>query len=408
MAFLNLFDQGKIKQIAEQLPRPYIEKQKRSVVDALGFVLAEDVICEEDIPPKARSEVDGYAVRSRDVKGASVERPSLLTKVGAIAVDEVPTFTLLPGECAYIPTGAILPQGADAVVMIEHSEESGNFVEVFKTVAPLENVISPGEDMKNGDIVLKQGDVIDAAAVGLLTYLGKTDVNVYAPLRVYVAATGNEIVEPAEAAPLGRYHDANSFSVTALLNDHGFLATRGPIIPDDITLLKQTLKEASEHFNAVVFTGGSSAGVRDLVVNALRDEGGTLIAHGFTIKPGKPTIIGSIGSSVFIGLPGHPMSCYVSASLILLPLLRSLRNEEIKPLPLLKARLRTSVFSKIGVEEWIPMKLDFDHASAELWVEPVFSKSAMVSSLVRNDGFLRVPPEKEGLEMGELVEVLLL
>ncbi|WP_018962906.1 gephyrin-like molybdotransferase Glp [Coprothermobacter platensis] len=408
MAFLNLFDQGKIKQIAEQLPHPCIEKQKRSVLDALGYVLAEDVICEEDIPPKARSEVDGYAVRSRDVKGASVERPSLLTKVGTIAVDEVPTFTLLPGECAYIPTGAILPQDADAVVMIEHAEESGNFVEVFKTVAPLENVISPGEDMKNGDAVLKQGDVIDAAAVGLLSYLGKTDVSVYAPLRVYVAATGNEIVEPSEAAPLGRYHDANSFSVTALLNDHGFLATRGPIIPDDITLLKQTLKEASEHFNAVVFTGGSSAGVRDLVVNALRDEGGTLIAHGFTIKPGKPTIIGSMGSSVFIGLPGHPMSCYVSASLILLPLLRSLRNEEIKPLPLLKARLRTSVFSKIGVEEWIPMKLDFDHASAELWVEPVFSKSAMVSSLVRNDGFLRVPPEKEGLEMGELVEVLLL
>jgi len=142
-----------------------------------------------------------------------------------------------------------------------------------------------------------------------------------------------------------------------------------------------------------------------LVVRAVDEAGGTVLAHGFTIKPGKPTVIGIVKDKLFVGLPGHPMSCFVSASLILMPLLRRLQGENVKPMPLLKARLRTAVFSRIGVEEWIPVRLSYEE---ELWAEPVFSKSGMVSSMVRNEGFLRIPPECEGMEPGEVVEVLLL
>ena len=173
MAFLNLYDQRRLWELTENIPLEPIPEQK-SIYDALGLVCAEDVVATENVPPKARSEVDGYAVRSRDVKGASVERPSLLTRVGSIAVDEVPQFELNPGECAYIPTGGILPTGADAVVMIEFVEESGNYVEIFKPVAPLENVVSPGEDMALGDVVVKRGQRISPQVIGLGTSIWRT------------------------------------------------------------------------------------------------------------------------------------------------------------------------------------------------------------------------------------------
>ncbi|HOL52857.1 MAG TPA: molybdopterin molybdotransferase MoeA [Coprothermobacter proteolyticus] len=404
MAFLNLFDQRKLWELAEKIPLEPLSERK-SIYDALGLVCAEDVLAPEDIPPKARSEVDGYAVRSRDVKGASVERPSLLTRVGSIVVDEVPQFELNPGECAYIPTGAILPKGADAVVMIEYVEESGNYVEVFKPAAPLENVVSPGEDMKQGDIVLKRGQRITPQVVGLLSYLGKLEVQVYRPLKVFVAATGNEIVEPTQVPNLGQYRDANSLTVWSMLKERGFYAHRGSIIRDELENIHEVINKATQNYDVIVLTGGSSAGIRDLVVRAVEEAGGTVLAHGFTIKPGKPTVIGIVKEKLFVGLPGHPMSCFVSASLILMPLLRRLQGENVKPMPLLKARLRTAVFSKIGVEEWIPVRLSYEE---ELWAEPVFSKSGMVSSMVRNEGFLRIPPECEGMEPGEVVEVLLL
>lgn len=404
MAFLNLFDQRGLWELTEKIPLEPIPEQK-SIFDALGFVSAEDVITLENVPPKARSEVDGYAVRSRDVKGASVERPSLLTRVGSIAVDEVPHFELNPGECAYIPTGGILPTGADAVVMIEFVEESGNYVEVFKPVAPLENVVSPGEDMALGDVVVKRGQRITPQVIGLLSYLGRLEIQTFKPLRIFVAATGNEIVEPNQVLRLGQYRDANSFTVLAMLKEKGFDAQRGAIVPDELSSIREVVNKAAQNYDAVVLTGGSSAGIRDLVVRAVEEEGGTVLAHGFTIKPGKPTIIGTIKDKLFVGLPGHPMSCFVSAGLILMPLLRKLQGEDVKPTPLLKARLRTAVFSRIGVEEWIPVRLRYEE---ELWAEPVFTKSGMVSSMVRNEGFLRVPPECEGVEPGEVVEVLLL
>jgi molybdopterin molybdotransferase len=404
MAFLNLFDQRKLWELSEKIPLEPLSERK-SIYDALGLICAEDVLAPEDIPPKARSEVDGYAVRSRDVKGASVERPSLLTRVGSIVVDEAPQFELNPGECVYIPTGAILPKGADAVVMIEYVEESGNYVEVFKAVAPLENVVSTGEDMKQGDIVLKRGQRITPQVVGLLSYLGKLEVQVYRPLRVFVAATGNEIVEPAQVPSLGQYRDANSLTVWSMLKERGFYAHRDSIIRDELENIREVINKATQNYDVIVLTGGSSAGIRDLVVRAVEKAGGTVLAHGFTIKPGKPTVIGIVKDKLFVGLPGHPMSCFVSASLILMPLLRKLQGENVKPMPLLKARLRTAVFSRIGVEEWIPVRLSYEE---ELWAEPVFSKSGMVSSMVRNEGFLRIPPECEGMEPGEVVEVLLL
>ena len=404
MAFLNLFDQRKLWELAKKIPLEPVLEQK-SIFDALGLVCAEDVVAPEDVPPKARSEVDGYAVRSRDVKGASVERPSLLTCVGSIAVDEVPQFELNAGECAYIPTGGILPTGADAVVMIEFVEESGNYVEVFKPVAPLENVIPPGEDMALGDVVVKRGQRINPQVIGLLSYIGRLEVQVFKPFRVFVAATGNEIVEPNQVPRLGQYRDANSFTVLTMLKEKGFDAQRGAIVPDELSSIREVINKAAQNYDAVVLTGGSSAGIRDLVVRAVEEEGGTVLAHGFTIKPGKPTIIGIIKDKLFVGLPGHPMSCFVSAGLILMPLLKKLQGEDVKPTLLLKARLRTAVFSRIGVEEWIPVRLRYEE---ELWAEPVFTKSGMVSSMVRNEGFLRVPPECEGLEPGEVVEVLLL
>ncbi|HAR40275.1 MAG TPA: molybdopterin molybdenumtransferase MoeA [Coprothermobacter sp.] len=404
MAFLNLFDQRKLWELSEKIPLEPLSERK-SIYDALGLICAEDVLAPEDIPPKARSEVDGYAVRSRDVKGASVERPSLLTRVGSIVVDEAPQFELNPGECVYIPTGAILPKGADAVVMIEYVEESGNYVEVFKAVAPLENVVSTGEDMKQGDIVLKRGQRITPQVVGLLSYLGKLEVQVYRPLRVFVAATGNEIVEPTQVPSLGQYRDANSLTVWSMLKERGFYAHRDSIIRDELENIREVINKATQNYDVIVLTGGSSAGIRDLVVRAVEKAGGTVLAHGFTIKPGKPTVIGIVKDKLFVGLPGHPMSCFVSASLILMPLLRKLQGENVKPMPLLKARLRTAVFSRIGVEEWIPVRLSYEE---ELWAEPVFSKSGMVSSMVRNEGFLRIPPECEGMEPGEVVEVLLL
>jgi molybdopterin molybdotransferase len=405
MAFLNLFDQGKLWQLADSLPIS-VTVTDRASIDALGMVVARDVVAPADVPPMARSEVDGYAVRSRDVKGASVERPSLLMKVRSLAVDEVPDFALQPGECAYIPTGGILPQGADSVVMIEYAEENGDFVDVFKPVAPLENVISAGEDIKSGEVVIRKGQRILPQAVGLLNYLGILRVEVYDPLSIYVAATGNEIVEPNVEPRLGQYRDANSFTVYSLLKQSGFKVERGPIITDDLSEIKYAISSACVSHDVVVLTGGSSAGMRDLVVQALEEEGGHVLAHGFTLKPGKPTIIGTIKDRLFVGLPGHPMSCFVSASLILMPLLKRIQGEEVKPIPLLKARLKSAVFSRIGVEEWIPARIFFE--DGQLLVEPASSKSGMVSSMVKNDGFLRVPPEREGIEPGEVVEVLLL
>ncbi|NPV88505.1 molybdopterin molybdotransferase MoeA [Coprothermobacteraceae bacterium] len=404
MAFLNLLDISRVLKLASEFSI-HLESESVSLYDAVGRVLSEDVYADADMPPAPRSEVDGYAVRSADVKGASTERPSLLTLRGSVQVNEVPSTSVGPGEAIYVPTGAILPPGADAVVMIEHCEESHPYLEVFKPVAPRENVMGPGEDIRSGELLLKRGQRLSPEAIGLLAYLGKVELRVVRPLSVYVSATGDEIVEPSVPVGLGQYRDANTYTVAAMLKKWGFRTHRGPILKDDLTSLVGALREASESHDVVVFTGGSSAGVRDLVITAVEQCGGVVKAHGFAIRPGKPTIIGQVGRSLFVGLPGHPMSCFVSASLILLPLVRSLQGEEVQPVPLLKAKLAKSVFSRIGVEEWIPARVE---VGDEIMAVPVFSKSGMVSAMIKNPAFIRVPPEAEGLEAGESVEVLTL
>lgn len=378
--------------------------------DALHRVCGADIVSPEDLPPLPRATMDGYAVRAADTFGASDSIPALLDVAGAVAMGKISGIAVGPGQAAAIPTGGFLPQGADAVVMVEYTGPAGEgAIEISRPVTAGENVLGKAEDAARGDIVIGAGKRLLPQEIGLLAGLGITKVQVYRRPKAAVISTGDEIVPVADAPPPGRIRDINAHSIAALVRSASGEADLFDPVPDDPALLREALEKALASADVVVLSGGSSVGERDHMLQVVSSlPGSRVLAHGIAISPGKPTLIASVGGKPVFGLPGHPVSALVVAQVFLAPFLLYLQGQELKRTPAgmrVRAALISSVHSAQGREDYVRVKLE--ERQGFPGARPVFGKSGMLSTLVKADGFIVLPIHAEGIPAGETVDVFL-
>jgi molybdopterin molybdotransferase len=385
-----------------------VEIEEVDTTSALGRVNVDPIIAGYPLPSFRRSTVDGYAVQAGSTHGASDTLPAYLELVGEIHMGTVPNFSVKPGQCGLIHTGGMLPDGTDAVVMVEYTQRSQpEEIEIFKSVAVGENVLQVGEDVKEGEEVIPSGVKIRPAEIGGLMALGITKIVVYKKPHVGIISSGDEVVPPWEEMKPGQVRDINTYSLSALVEQYGAEARSYGIIHDEFDDLLEVASRALEECDLVVITAGSSASARDItadVINALGEPG--VLVHGVNVRPGKPTILGICNRKPVIGLPGNPVSALVIAGIFILPLIDQVIGiNNPRPKAALKARLSINLATRSGREDWIPVKLQAREEG--LIADPIFGKSNLIFILSRADGLIRVPPDTTGLGVGEEVEVFL-
>jgi molybdopterin molybdotransferase len=375
--------------------------------EALGRVTAEAVSAPAAVPSFVRSTMDGYAVRAQDTFGASQSLPAYLSLIGEAPMGRAPDFPLGSAQAALVHTGGMLPEGADAVVMIELTQKvSEREIEVLKAVAPGENLLRVGDDIARGAPVVGAGHWLRPQDLGGLMALGITEVAVARRPRVALLATGDEVVPPeAEAGP-GQVRDVNSYSVAGQIEQSGGVPIRRGIAPDNVAGLKAAAEAALAEADVLVLSAGSSVSVRDMtgeVIAGLGQPG--VLVHGVAVKPGKPTILAVADGKPIFGLPGNPVSAMVIADLFLVPTLYQLQGCDRPPRQSVRARLSHNVSSQAGRVDYVPARLR--QREGEWWAEPVFGKSNQIFTLVFADGMLVVPMDSNGIATGETVEVRL-
>jgi molybdopterin molybdotransferase len=410
--FLTLLPPDEARRLLLSNLPPKIDPERIDVSSALGRVLAEDIFSARPLPDFQRSTVDGYAVLAGETHGASDSLPAYLKLIGEVPMGDKPAFALGRGQCALIHTGGMLPDGADAVVMLEYTQGTQtDEIEIFRAVAEGENVIRIGEDVMQGQLVQRWGTVMRPAEIGGLMALGITSVYVVRRIEVGLISTGDEVVAPSDQPRPGQVRDINSYTLAALVDQSGGKAKPYGIIGDRLDSLKEAAAKALLECEVVIITAGSSASTRDMTAEVIRwlGEPGVLV-HGINTRPGKPTILGVCNGKAVIGLPGNPVSALVNGYLFVVPVIEHLLGILPRPRPTVPARLTVNLASQAGREDWWPVKLAVsDQPSVVRYeAEPIFGKSNLIFTLAAADGLLRIPPDATGLSAGEIIDVLLL
>jgi molybdopterin molybdotransferase len=376
-----------------------------ALADARGRVPAEPVRAPHDLPGFARSTVDGYAVRAADTYGASEGLPSPLDVTGAVAMGRAPDVAVAAGTAVVMPTGGVIPDGADAVVMVEHTQEAmPGTIEVMRPVAPGEGLVRADEDARAGGELLPAGRPLRAQDLGLLAAAGATEVRVHARPRVAIVSTGDEVVPPAtQELAVGQVRDASALALAALVRDAGGEPDPRGIVPDDHDALAAALRDAVASYDVVLVSAGSSVGARDVTADVVAGLGQPGIwAHGIAIRPGKPTLLADCGGVPVIGLPGNPRSALVVFRLVGMPVVRLVGGmTQPPPAPSVRACLERDVPSAAGRLDVVQVAVCDGVAS------PLFGASALLSVLTAADGFVVVPDDATGLPGGSEVDVTL-
>ncbi len=396
------------------LPDFSTEEELVDVLSAIGRVTARDVQAPHALPAFSRSSMDGFAVRAVDTYGVSESIPGYLTIAGEVPMGAEPDFALQPGQAALIHTGGMLPRNADAVIMVEQTEQTRNGeISILKGVAPGENVILMGEDVQEGQIVIQGGTRVRPAEVGGCMALGITQLRIAKKPRIGILSSGDEVIAPEREPAPGQVRNVNSYSLAALVMEAGGEPALYGIVPDKLGLMKEWASKALSECQAVVITAGSSASARDMTAEVIASLGGPgVLVHGVNVRPGKPTILAVCNGKAVIGLPGNPVSALVIAGLFVAPVIKKLLGEKVdRPRKACMARLSLNIPSQAGREDWIAVKLTASVEQSDeeqAWLaEPIFSKSNLIFSLVAADGLIRIPPDATGLEAGEQVQVFL-
>jgi len=383
------------------------EVEEVSILEATDRILAEDIVSDINVPEFNRSTVDGYAIKSEDSHGASESVPSLLNIIGEVKIGEVPHKAIRSGEAMYIPTGAMVPEGADGVVMIEHTEKlDDHSLMVYKPISFNENIIQKGDDIKKGEVALKKGRRINPEVVGVLAALGISKVKVYKKPRFYIISTGDEIIDIDEKLELGKIRDINSYALYSLITKLGGSVVGKSIVKDNYDLLKDEVEKAIALSHIVLISGGSSVGTRDYTAKVINSLGGKgVFVHGISIKPGKPTIVGEGGGKLIFGLPGHPVSSIIVFKAVVEPFVKH-KMGIVEYKPKVKAIMDFNFHSHPGQETYQMVKLR--EVDGEIHASPNFGKSGMISLLSNSDGYIIIKPHEEGVYKGEEREVYLL
>jgi molybdopterin molybdotransferase len=353
--------------------------------------------------------VDGFAVRAGDTFGASDSLPAYLDMVGEVPMGGTPDFSIEKGKCGLIHTGGMLPGGADAVVMVEHTQQAReNQIEILRAVGVGENVLQIGEDVTGGQEVIPKGVKLRPAEIGGLMALGITQVSAARQPRVGILSSGDEVVTPEDEIKPGQVRDVNTYTLSALVKHYGGLPVPYGIVPDRLEVMRETAGRALEECDLVVITAGSSASTRDLTAQVIDNLGSPgVLVHGVNVRPGKPTILGICHGKTMIGLPGNPVSALVIAGLFVVTVIERLMGmHRARPAASISAKLTLNLASQAGREDWIPVRLLSGESGFQ--AEPVFGKSNLIFTLARADGLVRIPPDATGLNAGSPVEVLLM
>ncbi len=375
--------------------------------DALDRVLAEDLVSPTELPSFPRSTMDGFAVRAADTFGATEGLPAYLQVVGEVLMGRMPAVKVGSGQTARIYTGGMLPSGADAVIMVEQTQEVGpDTIEVLRAVAPGENLVQVGEDVRRDDPILPRGHVLRPQDLGGLVALGITEVQVSRRLRVGIISGGDEVVDPEVEPGPAQIRDINSYTVAAMVRRAGHEPWIVGVVPDVYAELEAAAERAFPECDLLILSAGSSVSLRDMTaqVIATLGEPGVLV-HGVSLKPGKPTILAVCDGKPVFGLPGNPVSCMVTFDLFVVPTLARLSGARTPPRRVVSARLARNVASATGREDYVQVRLE--QRDEGVYAVPVFGKSNLIYTLIRADGMLKVPLDKGGLAAGESVDVVL-
>lgn len=380
-------------------------RERVGLGEALGRVLASDVVAQRDNPPFDRAAMDGFAVKGENTFGATQGNPIYFKIIGEVFTGESFAGRVGDFEAVRVSTGAAMPAGANAVVMLEHVNELDGEIEVLKAVPPGKNVSLRGEDYRRGQRLLERGRVLNPQEIAVLASLGLKEVEVYLKPRVGIISTGNEIVAPGEELKEGQVYDTNSFALAALCRHAGATPQRLGIVEDDYEEMRRAV-EAGLSFDVLLITGATSVGKRDLVPDIVA-ELGEVVVHGVSLRPGEPTGFGYIGKTLVFMLPGYPVASIVAFETFVRPALQvMLGTKLVVPYPAIRARLRRKIASELGRRDFVRVRVERTARGYE--VEPLrTSGSGIVSTLVRGDGFVIVPESTEGIEKGEVVEVRL-
>jgi len=380
-------------------------------VRARRRVLAEDLHSAVDLPHFHRAAMDGYAVRAADTFGATQSLPAYLKLAGVIEMGKEATQALNKGEAMRISTGGMMPPQADAVVMVEYTDETdAGLVEIHRGVSPWQNVIQIGDDIKQGELVFAKGRRLRAHDLGALTGVGISSIAVYQQPRVGLISTGDEIVDADTEPRPGQVRNINQHSLAGMIEEAGGSLRDWGVIRDDRAQLSQALEQALAWADLVLLSGGSSMGAKDIALETILSFADSeFIFHGISIAPGKPTIFAKACGKPILGLPGYPVSALVIFDLFGAPMLRRLGGENSagahQQRRTLRARLTTNVASQIGREDYVRVTLE--QAAGAFRATPLPSKSGAIFTLVKADGMVRIEMNQDGLEQGEEVEVIL-
>jgi len=365
--------------------------------DARGRVLAHDLMAPADVPPFSRAAMDGYAVRAADTAGATREAPVRLRCVEQIYTGQMPVQVVAAGLCSEVATGAPMPEGADAVVMVEETAANDDAVQLFAAAAAGQNIGRQGQDIRQGQLVLSAGTVLTASRVGAIAALGHTDVLVYARPRVAILSTGNEVVEPGEPLAPGQIYDINSYTLAAVVAEHGGVPVIHRTAVDTIEDLSRAVDECLAE-DVLVFSGGSSVGTRDLMLDVIRAKGEVLF-HGIAVKPGKPTAFGRIGGKLAFGMPGYPTSCLTNAYVLVVPVLRCLARLPAQSIRVERMPIAARVNSTPDRHQFYTVRVEQGRA------QPAFKASGDITSMSQADGYIEIDAGTTVVEAGTLVDV---
>ncbi|WP_338471093.1 molybdopterin molybdotransferase MoeA [Niallia sp. XMNu-256] len=387
--------------------KPLSEKEVKPLHEALNYILAEDIIVKENVPGFRRSSVDGYAVKAADTFGSSENMPGFLTVTGEVLMGEAPDKAVQAGEAMYVPTGGMLPEGSDAVIMIEHCEDLSGLLNLYRQVAPGENVISVGEDLKEGELLVTVGTKLRAQELGALASQGITEVTVYRKPVIGYLSTGDEIV-PIETKELGigQVRDMNGITIGSLVTEWGCEFLYGGIVEDRRDELERATKEMLEKTDCFILSGGSSVGTKDYSVEVIDSLGKPgVFVHGVSIKPGKPTILASANGKPIMGLPGHPASAMIIFYLFGKAILHRLQGWNGTEKNLAKAVVTKNLPSTMGRTDYIRAQVYYENN--QWYAEPILGKSGLISTLVKSEGMIEIPEKSEGVQKGDTVTVRL-
>ena len=396
--------------IIDRTIEPIGRTERVRVLEASGRVLARLVTADADVPPFSRAAMDGYAVRAADTAGASRQSPITLRCIEQTFTGQVPRESIGPGQCIEVATGAPLPAGADAVVMVEDTETANpksqipnpngaESIRVFAAVQPQQNVGRQGADIARGQTVLHAGTFLNASRAGALSALGLTEVEVYARPRVAILSTGDEIVDPGTPLAPGQIYDINKVTLSAVVSEHGGVPVTYRTAMDTLEDVARAVDDCLAE-DLLVFSGGSSVGRRDLIIDVIAAKGDVLF-HGIAVKPGKPTAFGLVGGKPFFGMPGYPTSCLSNAYILLAPALRQIARLPPQPVRSVRLPLAARITSVADRHQFYSVRI------ADGQAMPAFKASGDITSMSQADGYIEVPVGVGSVEKGETVDVTL-